>query len=116
MVAGPNSSDDTIRINVLSESTMHGVFAHQPHDDPHWGNEKIINNSQDNPRVDRSEQMTDLHPPMMNLFQSLWNHRPKGDEQAAEDHRPKARRFSSKHHGPQADHRENAADNETELP
>lgn len=52
MVAGPSSSDDTIGIDVVSGGTMHGVFAHQPHDHPHWRNEKVIYNSEDNPRVD----------------------------------------------------------------
>lgn len=33
----------------------------------------------DNPRVDRTKHMTDLHPHMMHLFQTLWYSRPQND-------------------------------------
>ena len=115
VLRGTRGSYDSIGVSILCKGTMHGVFSHQTHHKTHRGNEKIINNSQNNSRIDRAEDMADFHPSSMNLFQAFRDDRSQHNEQAAEDQRLKTGRITPKDHRPRPNHQKHSADDEPEL-
>ena len=108
-MARSRSPYDALGVRTLRQGTMHRILTHQTHDETHRRNQKIINDPEYDFRIDRSENVADLHP-SANLFQALRSHRTQNNEQAPENHPLPARQFTPEHNRPQTDYRKDASD------
>ncbi len=88
MLPRPGSPHDPIGPDVAVKGAMHRVFAQRSHHNPHWSDQQIINEPEYDLCIDCSENMTNLHPPRMNLSQALRSDPPENHEQPTENQGP----------------------------
>jgi hypothetical protein len=64
---------------------MHGILPHEPSYYAHWRDKTIIDDPQNDSGVDCPENMSDLHPSIMDLLQALGRGQTKNYQRTAQD-------------------------------
>jgi hypothetical protein len=115
MIAWSWSPHDAIGVSTSRQGAMHRILPHQVHNQTHRRDKKIINDSEYDFGIDRSENVADLHPSTVNLFQALRYKTTKNNEQTTESYGPQARRLTPEHKRPQSDHCKHTSNQESKL-
>ena len=107
-------ADNAVTVEVGSQLPAHGVFSQPSSDDSYGSHDNVKDGTEDNSRVDPTQDVTDRHPSFVNPKQTSWKNR-AGNQKTCSDHQgPPSRIRGSENDRPKTDESEDATYGESE--